>query len=444
MRDILIVSIVAIASIMALRRPWIGIMLWTWLSVMNPHRFTWGFAYDAPLAAISVAVTLLGMLMTSERKSPFQGTPVTIFAVFTVWVTLSWFLGVDSEGDYYQWTKVMKIFFMTFIAISLLHTKHHLIAFAWVATGSLAILGAKGGIFTILHGGSYRVWGPPDSFIEDNNEFALALIMTIPLLHFLQMQISSKWLRYGVSATIFLCAASALGSHSRGGLIAIAAMGIMFWWRSPRKGPMTLLIIVSLFALLPMMPEEWWQRMDTISEYNEDESALGRLYAWRVATEVAKHHFFGAGMSYQHSGIFQLYGNGGAPIAAHSIYFQILGNHGFGGLFLFLLIWLSTFSSAAWLRSNARLIPQAVWAANLGSMVQVSLIAYAVGGAFLSLSYFDLPYIMMVLVVMARKWVENRSWESEPSIPFLEYAGLRKSRSNLLVGASTHTTHPNN
>ena len=48
MRDLLILSIVGVAAILALKRPWIGVMLWTWLSIMNPHRFAWGMAYSAP------------------------------------------------------------------------------------------------------------------------------------------------------------------------------------------------------------------------------------------------------------------------------------------------------------------------------------------------------------------------------------------------------------
>ena len=84
---------------------------------------------------------------------------------------------------------------------------------------------------------------------------------------------------------------------------------------------------------LPLMPEAWWARMDTISTYQQDESALGRLNAWTVAWEVAKHHVFGGGMGYQYPAFFQQYGPYEAtPRAAHSIYFQVLGNHGFIGL----------------------------------------------------------------------------------------------------------------
>lgn len=432
MRDILIICIFIPWAILALKRPWLGVMLWTWLSMMNPHRLAWGFAYDAPLAAVAAVVTLIGMAGTKERQSPFKGSPVAIFLVFALWITASWLMGVDVEGTYLQWNKVMKVFFMLFVSLALLQNKHHIMAFVWVAVGSLAILGAKGGVFTLLHGGSFRVYGPPGTFIEDNNEFALALIMIIPLLHFLQLQLESKWLKHGVSCAMLLCAASALGSHSRGGLLAFAAMGCIFWWRSRRKLPMAILIAIVLLAILPIMPEEWWDRMSSISEYQDDASAQGRLYAWRVAWQVAIHHFFGGGMMYQNPLLFTLYGNGeGTVIAAHSIYFQILGNHGFIGLFLFLLLWFSTYYYASWLRRNAVAFPQARWAADLGAMVQVGLVGFAVGGAFLSLAYFDLTYNMMAMVVLAKKWVETRGWEREPPGSLFEYAGLRRRKAML-------------
>ena len=72
--------------------------------------------------------------------------------------------------------------------------------------------------------------------------------------------------------------------------------------------------------------------------------------------------------------------------------------------------------------------PQARWAADLGAMVQVGLVGFAVGGAFLSLAYFDLTYNMMVMVVLAKKWVETRGWEREPPGSLLEYVGLRRRK----------------
>ena len=427
MRDVVIMAIVAVMGMMALKRPWIGVMLWTWISIMNPHRYAWGFAYSAPVAAIAAAVTLLGLFFTRDRQSPFQGAPVTWLLVFSIWATLSWMFGYDPAADYEQWNKVMKVYFMTFVALMLLLNKLHIMAFAWITALSLAALGAKGGLFTILNGGNYRVWGPAGTFIGDNNHFALALIMTVPLLHFLQLQLQRPWVRHSMTVLMLLCVAAALGSHSRGAFLAIAAMGALLWWRSRRKGLMTAALLVVFLLMLPMMPAEWWERMGTITSYEEDASAMGRINGWLVAIEVAKHHLFGGGMSYQHQIFFSMWGVYNTNvIAAHSIYFQILGNHGFIGLALYIGFWIATYLYAGWLRRYARDIPQAKWAVDLGNMVQVSLAGYAVGGAFLSMPYFDLPYNLMVMVVLARRWVETRGWEREPTVPFLEYAGLRR------------------
>lgn len=440
LRDIIIVSIVLLAAFMAFRRAWIGVMLWNWLSIMNPHRYTWGFAYSAPLAAIAAGATLLGLLFTKERRSPFLGAPVGWFFALTMWISLSWLMGMDVTGDYGQWTKVMKIYLMTFVALMLLHNRYHIMAFVWVSTASVIILAVKGGIFTVLSGGAHRVWGPPGSFIADNNEFALAVILAIPLMHFLQMQLAKPWMRHAVTVAILLSVASALGSHSRGAFLALGAMGLIFWWRSSRKGPIALMLVFVVLVLLPMMPDEWWERMGTIQTYEEDTSAMGRINAWYVAWDVAKDKFFGAGMSYQYPEIFMLYGRFETHArSAHSIYFQILGNHGFVGLFLFVTLWFSTFRTAGWLRKNGGKLPETRWVVSLGAMAQVCLLGYAVGGAFLSLAYFDLPYNVMVMVVLAKNWVERRGWETEPTEPFLEYAGLR--RPNPVQGPNRARVH---
>src|SRR5690606_19334910 len=207
------------------------------------------------------------------------------------------------------------------------------------------------GLFTIATGGSYRVYGPDESFIADNNDFGLATVIAIPMLHFLQLQLRHRWQRYAMGAARFLCAAAALGSQSRGALVAIAAMACLFWWRSPHKKSIGLLIVLAAAVLLPMMPQHWWDRMHTIGTYSEDASAMGRINAWHVAWDTASNYFFGGGMSYQHEFLFQQYGTYEQTVrAAHSIYFQILGNHGFVGLFLFLMMWISAFRAAGWLR----------------------------------------------------------------------------------------------
>jgi putative inorganic carbon (HCO3(-)) transporter len=416
MRDIIVVGIVVAGAIAALRRPWIGVILWTWLSIMNPHRYTYGFAYGAPLAATAAGATLVGLFMTKDRESPFKSGATVFFALFIVWFTLSWLFGIDPSDDYEQWKKVIKVDLMILVTLALLRTKQHILALTWVAAGSLALLGIKGGIFTLAGGGSERVWGPPGSFIEDNNEFAVALIMTIPLLRFLQLQIASRWGRHLMSGAMILCAVAALGSQSRGALLAIAAMVFWIWWNGKNKFAVGILIVLIAIPLISFMPDSWDNRMSTIGTYETDGSAMGRISAWWNAWNLAFHYPFGVGFNAARPELFARYSPYPDSIhAAHSIYFQILGNHGFFGLALFLAVFGATWLSAGWLRRQKFPSPDAKWCNDLGAMCQVALAGYAVGGAFLSLAYFDLPYDILVLVTLTRAWAERKAWQAEPA-----------------------------
>lgn len=415
MRDILVITIVIFAALIALRRPWIGVLLWCWISLMNPHRYAFGFAYDAQVALIAAVSTLVGLLFTRDKFSPFVGPPVAMFVAFTVWITVSWLMGLDRADDYPQWDKVMKINLMVLVALTLVRTKVQIFALAWVCTLSLALLGAKGGLFTLTSGGVYRVWGPPDSFIYDNNEFALALVMTIPLLRFLQMQLISFWGRHLMTAGMLLCAIAALGSHSRGGLLAIIAMSSLLWWRGKRRVLGGVGLVMVALAMVAFMPENWSDRMGSIENYEQDQSAQGRFSAWWVSWRVALEYPFGVGFNLSRPELFARFSpqpDLGTPVA-HSIYFQVLGHHGFIGLFLFVSIWATTWWSAGRLRFEAAKVPLARWCVDLGAMCQVSMIGYLCGGAFLSLAYFDLPYYVMAIVVLARAWLRRRAWETE-------------------------------
>lgn len=415
MRDIVIIAIVVAGCLAAFRRPWIGVMLWTWLSIMNPHRFAWGLAYSAPLAAMAAASTLLGLLMAKDKESPLKGLPAKMLLAFMVWITLSWLMGLDVERDYEQWKKVMKVDVMVIVALALLYNKKHILALTWVTAGSLAILGVKGGIFTVATGGNYRVWGPPGSFIEDNNEFALSLVMAIPLLRFLQMQLTNTWGKLAMTGTMVLCAAAALGTYSRGSFLAIGAMFAFLWWRGRNKFVMAFVLMLGIIPLLAFMPEAWVERMSSIGNYEQDRSSLGRISAWWNAWNIGLRYPFGVGFNAARPELFAQFSPYPDYVhAAHSIYFQVLGNHGFIGLFLFLGIWIATWRSAAWIRAQKNLDPAAKWCADLAAMCQVSLVGYAVGGTFLSLSYFDLPYNIMALMVLTRIWVQTRAWEREP------------------------------
>ncbi|WP_420474447.1 putative O-glycosylation ligase, exosortase A system-associated [Noviherbaspirillum sp. ST9] len=426
MRDIVITLIVFGSLPFFFKKPYIGVLMWTWISVMNPHTLTYGFASTFPFAAIIAATMLASLLVTREPKN-LPITPVTCtFIAFIVWINVSTLFALQPDLVFSQWNRVMKIMGMTLVVMMLLKTKEHIQSFMWVLVLSLAYYGIKGGLFTVLTGGHYRVWGPGNSFIAGNNEVALALVMVIPLLHYLQYITTSKLIRHALTASILLSAFAAIGSYSRGALLAIAAMAVFLWLKSSKKAVLGMLMVLVIPVLLIFMPEKWGERMDTIATYQEDNSAMGRINAWIMAYNLAVDRpLVGGGFEIYDLQTFERY----APVptdvhAAHSIYFQTLGEHGFVGLVLYLLLGFLTWRSCSWILRNAAKRDDLKWAYHLAAMSQVSIVGFAVGGAFLSLLYFDVPYYLMVAIVVTRIIVANElkaagaptnSWRNMPS-----------------------------
>jgi len=383
-------------------------MVWNVISIMNPHRYMW-LANSMPVAAATVAAIFLGLIVSrDQRHLPFRA-PTAILLLFAAWICLVYPFSVHVESSWEQLIKVLKIQLMIFVTLLVLRERRHLEWLVWVLVVSVGYYGIKGGIFTLLHGAEYRVWGPPGTFIEDNNELALALIMTIPLMRYLQLQMRNKWVRLAFYSVMIACLLSALGSHSRGALLAMSVMAFMLWLRGSKKLVWAPIFLLAGAALIAFMPEHWGDRMETIATYEQDASAMGRINAWWTAFHIAQDRMFGGGFDIYRADVFAIYAPDPDDIhAAHSIYFQVLGELGFVGLAIFLSFWFFTWCTASWVRRHARSDPEIEWAATLASLSQVSLVAYLVGGAFYSLSYFDLPYNLMVLVVIARQIVKDR------------------------------------
>jgi probable O-glycosylation ligase (exosortase A-associated) len=149
--------------------------------------------------------------------------------------------------------------------------------------------------------------------------------------------------------------------------------------------------------------------MHTIQSYDQDASAGGRINAWWAAWNVAIARFpLGGGFKMWELDVFAIYAPNPLQLqVAHSIYFQVLGEHGFMGLFLFMSIFVLAWRYGVNIIRVTKNKPELQWARNLAAMVQVSLIGYAVGGAFLSLSYFDLPYYLVLILVVLKGIVHD-------------------------------------
>jgi probable O-glycosylation ligase (exosortase A-associated) len=416
MRDLLIVVIVFGSIPLIFVRPQIGILMWYWISLMNPHRLSWGYAYQLRVAMVIGLATILAWLMSRERKVP-PLTAVTVFlAALTFWVSVSTAFAIVPQDAFEKWQEVIKILGMSFIATCIIGTKDRIIQAVWVIALSIDAYGVKGGIFGILTGGRYRVWGPPESFIEDNNQLGLALIMVLPLIHFLSIQSTTRWLRLGLNAGIALNIVAILCTYSRGGFVALAITLVAFLAKAKKRLLSGLFAIGVVAGALVVLPSSWYDRMYTIDHYERDESALGRLNAWGFALRLASEHpLTGGGFRVVDDSdlYFRYVPNADVVHNFHSIYFETLGEHGWVGLMLFLGLIISSIVTAQRIIRTVRVRSDLAWAGQLASAIQISIVGYCTAGAFVNLGFYDL-YYALVAILVSTKFVVDRAVLAQP------------------------------
>ncbi|HEB78553.1 MAG TPA: putative O-glycosylation ligase, exosortase A system-associated [Methylothermaceae bacterium] len=403
LRDLFVTFVVFASLPFILRSPEIGILMWAWLGYMNPHKLSWEFAHDFPYAQIVALTTMFAMLISKEPKRIPWTWETVLLVIFNVWMLVTTLFAMYPESAWPQWNKVWKIQLMTFVSMMIMTTRWRLQTWIWVIALSLGFYGFKGGVFTVLTGGAYAVYGPMGTFIGGNNEIGLALIMTIPLLRYCQLSTDRTWLRQMLLIGMVLCLIAVVGTQSRGAFLAVAAMTLFMVRNSRHKWTLLFLMILALPSIYAFMPESWHQRMATIKTYEEDASAMGRINAWKMAFNLAKDRITGGGFECFKYSTFAMYApNPNDVHDAHSIYFEVLGEHGFIGLALFLAIGYSAWRSCKWIMRQTKGREELRWIYDMASMLQVSLVGYAVAGAFLGLAYFDLYYNLVALIVLAK------------------------------------------
>lgn len=419
MRDILITLIIVGLIPMIIRRPAVGALAWAWISMMNPHKLAYGFAASLPFAQLIAAVTLLSFVFSSRKKPlPIQGGTLLLLALIA-WMTVTSYFSINDHAVVWdRWIFVVKIHLMLLITLMLLRDREQIEQLIWVMVVSLGFYGVKGGFYTLATAGGGRVWGPPGGMLAGNNEFAVGLILIVPLMYYLYHTNSHKWVRRGLMVSMILIALAILGTQSRGALIGLLAMAAMLGLKS--KYPVRSLVGLSalLLCAIAFMPDSWTQRMDTIQGYEGDTSAMSRIWTWNTLWNVALDRpLVGAGFGAEDPAIFARYAPTGEQFSvfqgkfwvAHSIYFQALGEHGFPGLLIYLSIGLWIWWAAGRTAQASMFAPDlADWVPVLMRMCQVSVLGFAIGGAFLSLMNLDVPYYVLGIVILTRAAVQSR------------------------------------
>jgi len=410
----------------------------SWISYFNPHRFAWGFATTFPVAQVIAIPTIIGAIFTKDTNRRIVTRETLLLIFFWVWLSITLLnayfepLFADHLADgTARLIEISKIMILTFVSILLITSKQKLKYLLMVTSFSFGLLAIKGTVFGILTGGNFRVWGPPNSFIADNNDFGLALVMTIPMLFFLAKDEVNRRLRlvFRVTALCGICAV--LLTYSRGALLGLAVVLGALALRSRYKMLSAFTLVIAAFLVISFAPPAWMARMGQFFGGGKlDESAQERITSWKFAWNMTKHYpITGAGLECFTPNLFATYSErdpkswlaGHASSGPHSIYFQVMAEQGFVGLGVFLLLLASCVISARRLRRRTARDPRLAWIGTYSNIVELGILGYIVSGAFLGRAYFDLYFqlvgILIILKCLYAKELRANSIAKAPALP---------------------------
>jgi probable O-glycosylation ligase (exosortase A-associated) len=263
--------------------------------------------------------------------------------------------------------------------------------------------GFKGGIWVLVTGGGELVLGPDMSFFADNNTLGLALCLVLPILLYLSREEQRPWLKWFLRAVFGFSIIGIIFTYSRGDFLGLAIVLSVIIWRSPWRMRFAAAIVVVALIGAPLAPERLWDRLGSItaqeSAETRDNSAAARIEAWQTAWNIAlSRPLTGAGFRALDN--WDLWFRYFGPVFigtsdAHSLYFELLEEHGFLGLGLYFGALISALLTLRRLRKRWRKHPEHGYLSHYAEMLQLSFCAFLAAGAFLTVAYFDLYFVLL-------------------------------------------------
>jgi probable O-glycosylation ligase (exosortase A-associated) len=435
-KGVLLLAFVVGSLPVCLARPFYGILLWTVIAFLNPQSslFYWSGATSFPWAEAVAIPTLIGFALFSRAWRNLGSGKVLLIGLLWAWFTITSLISthtplfIHHAGDtWFRWDFVSKVLLMTAVTVAILDSFARLRIFVLVMAGCFGFFVLKALPFLILTGGAFRLYGPEYSMVADNNDLGLALNMTLPLFFFLAQTESRRWARRVCGFLFIVTIPAIFFTYSRGALVGLIVVLALMLLRLRQRFLLIPVLGFGLAVALLFAPAAWKQRMDPTRPDAVDGSAQSRLNAWAYSWNLSKDYpIAGGGFGTFTDRLFDIYAPNTKDMhGPHSIYFQVLAEHGFVGLALYLALIGSCFASVSRLVKAAKFHGDHIVLA-YANMFRFSLLGFLTSGIFLGRAYFD--YFFSIVACLAaleklarREWANTREQSEETaSGPFGE------------------------
>jgi probable O-glycosylation ligase (exosortase A-associated) len=404
-RDLFVFAVVVGVLPYALRRPYVGLLLFSWLAYMRPQDLCWSFARAMRFSFFAAAAMVIGYFAHEFGRRPF--TRWDIRTVLMCWllvtITAGLLFAVD-QGAYVlrYYFEFVKIILVALFTVGQVTTYQRLRGLLWTICACFAFYGFKGGFIGALSGGSQILRGP-GGMLEDNNDFALALVMNVPLLFYLGRLEGKLWLRRLCDVSLVLTAVTIFLTHSRGSAVALVCTVLVLAWRAGSLLKAILGLGLAVCAFFLFAPEHVIERLATLQQGTQEGSAGARIRAWTVALRMIEAYpVIGVGIrnfqDHWHEFSTDLSKGPGFAYVAHNSYLQIWAEGGTTSFFAYMLLLASVFAASWRLRRWGRLRPDLPWLGVYGRMIEATCVGFMTGSFFLNRGHFDLVYHFFALV----------------------------------------------
>lgn len=398
MRDLL-VQLAVYASLPVIPfRPFLGLLVFSWLAYMRPQDLAWGLRSARFSLFVAVAM-FIGLLLHLGRERLVTVRPEMLLLVaLWGWMGISVLNGVLPENSMYWFELFGKVVLVSLLTTGLVRTRERFHLLILVIGFSLGLLGLKYGIHGVLRGGARFSQGP-GGFMTDNNAFALALNMAVPLLVGIAIVERRRFLKVTALVLALFSILTILFTFSRGGLLTLGVVGGLLLLRSGRPLVAVLVLALGVVAFSQVTSEHFQKsyedRTDTIDNYQQDGSAMGRIHAWQTALKMARDYpVLGVGPN-NFQALYSRYGNPEEARVEHNAFLQMLTGSGIPAVALLLGI----LGLSLWRLQRVRSRSTEPWAETYARMMQISIIGWSAGAMFLNMAYFDLLYHLFALGV---------------------------------------------
>jgi len=419
--DLVFLGFIGFVLLIGLRRPFVWVLLYVYIDILAPHRIGYSLITSLPVSLIAFAAAFGGWLILDRkdglRFSLRQGLMALLLA-YCFWTTSNADFPADAAT---KWDWVWKsLLFGIFLPVTLT-TRARIEALALMLVLTIAAIVIGTGLKTVLGGGGYdnlKFFVKDNSGIYESSTLATMAIALVPMIWWFTRFgtiFRPHWTVTAFAAALtFACFLVPIGTEARTGLLCIAVLAAL----ALRYVKQRVLFIAAGAALglaaLPFLPQSYYERMATIGEPGGDESASTRVAVWRWTIDYAAQNPTGGGFDSFRGNSFtytmpvkQTDGNTTTieyrevtdkSRAFHSAFFELLGEQGYPGLAIWLVLqglglWQMERIRARWKSRNDN--EAEAWIAPLAAALQMASVLYLVGALFQGIAYQP---VMLMLV----------------------------------------------